>query len=61
MAGVAEGFPPRSIVQYYFYGWRDQRIWRRINLATRSQPVWASLDGRRRKHRGWSRPSFEGR
>ena len=25
--------PPRSTVQYYFYLWRDQRIWRRINLA----------------------------
>jgi putative transposase len=26
-------FPPRSTVQYYFYLWRDQRIWRRINRA----------------------------
>jgi transposase len=26
-------FPPYSTVQYYFYAWRDQRIWRRINLA----------------------------
>src|SRR3954453_8704963 len=26
-------FPPRSTVQYYFYLWRDQRIWRRINLV----------------------------
>jgi len=26
-------FPPRSTVQYYFYLWRDQRIWWRINLA----------------------------
>ena len=26
-------FPPRSTVQYYFYLWREQRIWRRINLA----------------------------
>jgi putative transposase len=26
-------FPPRSTVQYYFYTWRDQRVWRRINLA----------------------------
>ena len=26
-------FPPRSTVQYYFYDWRDRRIWRRINLA----------------------------
>jgi putative transposase len=26
-------FPPRSTIQYYFYLWRDQRIWRRINLA----------------------------
>jgi putative transposase len=26
-------FPPRSTVQYYFYDWRDRRIWRRINLV----------------------------
>jgi putative transposase len=26
-------FPPFTTVQYYFYAWRDQRIWRRINLA----------------------------
>jgi transposase len=26
-------FPPRSTVQYYFYLWRDQHIWLRINLA----------------------------
>jgi putative transposase len=26
-------YPPRSTVQYYFYGWRDLRMWRRINLA----------------------------
>lgn len=26
-------FPARSTVQYYFYLWRDQRLWRRINLA----------------------------
>jgi putative transposase len=26
-------FPPRSSVQYYFYLWRDQRIWGRLNLA----------------------------
>ena len=26
-------FPSRSTVQYYFYLWRDQRLWRRINLA----------------------------
>src|SRR5436190_5861516 len=26
-------FPPRSTVQYYFYAWRDRRLWRRINLA----------------------------
>lgn len=25
-------FPPRSSVQYYFYLWREQRLWRRINL-----------------------------
>lgn len=26
-------FPPSSTVQYYFYLWRDQQLWRRINLA----------------------------
>jgi putative transposase len=26
-------FPPSSTVQYYFYLWRDQRLWLRINLA----------------------------
>ena len=30
---LPKDFPPRSSVQYYFYLWRDQRIWRRINLA----------------------------
>lgn len=30
---LLKDFPPRSTVQYYFYLWRDQRIWRRINLA----------------------------
>jgi putative transposase len=30
---LPKDFPPRSTIQYYFYGWRDQRIWRRINLA----------------------------
>jgi putative transposase len=30
---LPKDFPPRSTVQYYFYTWRDQRIWRRINLA----------------------------
>jgi len=30
---LPKGFPPRSTVQYYFYLWRDQRLWRRINLA----------------------------
>jgi putative transposase len=29
---LPKDFPPRSTVQYYFYLWRDQRIWRRINL-----------------------------
>jgi len=28
---VPKDFPPRSTVQYYFYDWRDRRIWRRIN------------------------------
>lgn len=26
-------YPPRSTVQYYFYTWRDSRIWQRINLV----------------------------
>jgi putative transposase len=30
---LPQNFPPRSTVQYYFYLWRDQCIWRRINLA----------------------------
>jgi putative transposase len=30
---LPKNFPPRSTVQYYFYAWRDRRIWWRINLA----------------------------
>lgn len=30
---LPKDFPPRSSVQYYFYGWRDERLWRRVNLA----------------------------
>jgi len=30
---LPKDFPPRSTIQYYFYGWRDTRLWRRINLA----------------------------
>ncbi len=30
---LPKDFPPYTTVQYYFYGWRDQRIWLRINLA----------------------------
>ena len=30
---LPKDFPPRSTVQYYFYAWRDLRIWWRINLA----------------------------
>jgi putative transposase len=30
---LPKDFPPRSTIQYYFYLWRDQRIWWRINLA----------------------------
>ena len=26
-------FPPRSTVQYYFYGWRETRLWRRFLLV----------------------------
>lgn len=29
---LPKDFPPRSTVQYYFYDWRDRRIWRRIRL-----------------------------
>lgn len=30
---LPQDFPPFSTVQYYFYLWRDQQLWRRINLA----------------------------
>jgi putative transposase len=30
---LAKDFPPRSTVQYYFYGWRDQHLWWRINAV----------------------------
>src|SRR6185312_16948562 len=30
---LPKDFPPPSTVQYYFYDWRDRRIWSRINLA----------------------------
>jgi putative transposase len=30
---LPKDFPPRSTVQYYFYVWRDRRIWRRISLT----------------------------
>lgn len=30
---LPKDFPPHTTVQYYFYAWRDQRLWRRINLA----------------------------
>ena len=30
---LPKDFPPYTTVQYYFYLWRDRRIWRRINLA----------------------------
>src|SRR6266481_2758617 len=38
---LPKDFPPRSTVQYYFYLWRDQRIWRRINraLVQRARPA----------------------
>jgi putative transposase len=25
--------PPRSTIQYYFYGWRDGRLWHRLNFV----------------------------
>ena len=28
---LPKDFPKRSTVQYYFYLWRDQRLWQRIN------------------------------
>jgi putative transposase len=33
LRALPKEFPPRSTVQYYFYDWRDRRIWRRINLV----------------------------
>jgi putative transposase len=30
---LPKNFPPHTSVQYYFYLWRDQRIWSRINFA----------------------------
>jgi putative transposase len=30
---LPKDFPPHTTVQYYFYTWRDQRLWRRINLV----------------------------
>src|SRR6201988_4977242 len=30
---LPQDFPPCSTVQYSFYLWRDQQLWRRINLA----------------------------
>ncbi|MEJ2433008.1 MAG: IS5 family transposase [Pseudolabrys sp.] len=30
---LPKDFPPHTTVQYYFYAWRDQRLWRQINLA----------------------------
>jgi transposase len=30
---IPRDFPPRSTVQYYFYDWRDRRVWQRINRA----------------------------
>jgi putative transposase len=38
-------FPPRSTVQYYFYTWRDVRLWRRINLALVSRVRKAAARG----------------
>jgi len=37
---LPKDFPPRSTIQYYFYTWRDQRIWRRIN---RTLVRWARI------------------
>lgn len=28
---LPKDFPPRSTIQYYFYAWRDTRLWPRIN------------------------------
>jgi putative transposase len=28
---LPKDFPPFTTVQYYFYGWRDTQLWRRIN------------------------------
>jgi putative transposase len=36
---LPKDFPPFTTVQYYFYSWRDRRVWRRINrvLVERSR------------------------
>ena len=31
--------PPRSTVQYYFYGWRNGRIWQRINSVRQTRAL----------------------
>lgn len=31
MVAAAQGFPPFTIVQRYFYAWRDNAIWQAIN------------------------------
>ena len=30
---LPKDLPPRSTVQYYFYNWRDTRLWQRINFV----------------------------
>jgi putative transposase len=30
---LPKDFPPFTTIQYYFYNWRDTRLWRRINRA----------------------------
>jgi len=47
---LPKGFPPRSTVQRYFYAWRDDATWRRINhhlLMAAREAVHADFSERR--------------
>jgi putative transposase len=39
---LPKDFPPRSTIQYYFYDWRDRRIWRPINRVLVEHVRWAA-------------------
>ena len=34
---LPKNFPPYTTVQYYFYGWRNGRIWQRINSVRQTR------------------------